>query len=48
MARTGQTFSFMCEEEQVNRILRVVVYCDGVIAEQTTEETGVFMSVRKA
>jgi hypothetical protein len=48
MARVGQTFSFVCAKEQVSRILRVIVYCNGVIAEQVPEETGIFITVRKA
>ncbi len=47
MAKAGQTFSFVCEENQVSRILRVIVYNDGVIIEQINKNTGIFITVRK-
>jgi hypothetical protein len=47
MAKAGQTFSFVCEENQVSRILRVIVYNDGIIIEQINKNTGIFITVRK-
>ena len=47
MARSGQTFSFICEEDQISRILRVIVYNDGAITNRMTKEDGVFITVRK-
>jgi hypothetical protein len=47
MAKAGQTFSFVCGENQVSRILRVIVYNDGIIIEQINKNTGIFITVRK-
>ena len=47
MARAGQIFSFVCDENQVSRILRVIVDNDGLISDKTSKPDGVFMTVRK-
>ena len=47
MARAGQIFSFVCDENQVSRILRVIVDNDGLISDKTSKPEGVFMTVRK-
>ncbi len=47
MATAGQTFSFVCEENQVSRILRVIVYNDGVITDEVSNQDGVFITVSK-
>ena len=47
MAKVGQTISFICEENQVSRILRVITYNDGVITDRVAKEDGVFMTVCK-
>ena len=47
MARAGQTFSFICKEDQTSRILRVIVYNDGMITSRMDNEDGVFITVRK-
>jgi hypothetical protein len=47
MAKASQTISFVCEENQVNRILRVIVYNDGVITDEISNPDGVFITVRK-
>ena len=47
MARAGQTISFICNEDQVSRILRVIVYNDGEITEKVSNPDGVFMTVCK-
>ena len=47
MARAGQTISFICNENQLSRILRVIVYNDGAITEKTSNPDGVFMTVCK-
>ena len=47
MAKAGQTFSFVCEENQVSRILRVIVYNDGVITDEVSNPDDVFITVNK-
>jgi hypothetical protein len=45
MAKAGQTFSFVCEENQVSRILRVIVYNDGVITDEVSNSDLVYSSL---
>ena len=47
MAKAGQTISFMCNEDQVSRILRVIVYNDGAVTETVSSPDGVFMTACK-
>jgi hypothetical protein len=47
MARTGHTFSFTCDEDQVNRILRMIAYSDGVITDKVLKPDGVLITVCK-
>ena len=47
MVRAGQTISFICNEDQVSRILRVIVYNDGVTTKKVSNPDGVFMTVCK-
>jgi len=47
MATAGQIFSFVCNEDQVSRILRVIVDNDGLISDRKSKPDGVFMTVRK-
>jgi hypothetical protein len=47
MAKAGQTVSFVCNEEQVVRLLREITFQDSTIISRTTSEEGVFITVRK-
>lgn len=47
-ARSGQTISFICQEEQVVRLLREITFQDGTIISRTASDEGVFITVRKA
>jgi len=46
-ARSGHTLSFVCNEEQVVRLLREITFQDSTIISRTTSEEGVFITVRK-
>jgi hypothetical protein len=47
MARSGQTISFVCKEEQVVKLLREITFQDGTIISRTTSDEGVHITVRK-
>ena len=47
IAKAGQTISFVCEKNQVSRILRVIVYNDGIITDEVSNPDGVFITVSK-
>lgn len=47
MARSGQTISFVCREEQVVRLLREITFQDGTIISRTTSDEGAYITVRK-
>ena len=47
MAGAGQTISFICEKDQVDRILRVIIYNDGEVMDKISKPDGVSMTVRK-
>ena len=48
LARAGQTFNFICKENQISRILRVIVYNDGMITNRMDNKDGIFITVRKS
>jgi hypothetical protein len=47
MARSGQTISFVCKEEQVVRLLREITFQDGTIISRATSDEGIHITVRK-
>jgi hypothetical protein len=46
-ARSGQTFKFVCTEDQVVKLLREITFQDGMIISRSTNAAGVFITVRK-
>lgn len=47
MARSGQTISFVCREEQVVRLLREITFQGGTIISRTASDEGAYITVRK-
>jgi hypothetical protein len=47
MAGIGHTINFVCNEDQVIRLLREITYNDAVIINQETTAEGVFITLRK-
>ena len=47
MAKSGQTISFVCSEEQVVRLLREITFQEGTIISRTTSDEGAYITVRK-
>jgi TusA-related sulfurtransferase len=47
IAGSGQVINFVCNDEQVIRLLREITFNDGVITKQETTEKGVSITIRK-
>lgn len=47
MAGSGQTISFICDEDQIVRLLREITFHDGTIISRTTEDSTLCITVRK-
>ena len=47
MAKSGQTISFVCSEEQVVRLLREITFQEGTIISRTSSDEGAYITVRK-
>ena len=46
-ARAGHTFNFICNEDQIFRLLREITYHDGMIVNKDTTDEGVLLTIRK-
>ena len=46
-ARSGQTVSFICNEDQVVKLLREITFHDSAIISRTTEDDKICITVRK-
>jgi hypothetical protein len=47
MTRAGHVINFVCNDEQIIRLLREITYNDGVITHQETTAEGVYVTIRK-
>jgi hypothetical protein len=47
MAKSGQTICFICNDDQVLRLLREITFQEGTIISRKTGDEGVFITVRK-
>ena len=47
MANSGHRINFICNDEQLIRLLREITFNDGLIAKQERTEEGVYITIRK-